>query len=245
MRLDRFLANMGCGSRNEVKQMLRSGKVTVNGESVRDGARHIVPRQDRVVCLDRVIQYREYIYLMLNKPAGVISATEDMRDRTVLDLVDGKYHNKGLFPVGRLDKDTEGLLILTNDGDLGHRLLAPKKHVSKRYYAGIAGEVGTREIEAFQTGIVLEDGYQTLPARLELLNSGDFAGMGVSEVIVEIYEGKFHQIKRMMQALGKQVIYLKRISMGGLALDPALKPGEYRELSEGEIDRLSGAMLHS
>lgn len=231
---------MGCGSRNEVKQMLRSGKVTVNGESVRDGARHIAPQQDRVACRNELIRYQEFIYLMLNKPAGVVSATEDMRDRTVLDLVDGKYHNKGLFPVGRLDKDTEGLLVLTNDGDLGHRLLAPKKHVAKRYYASITGEVGTREIEAFQAGIVLEDGYQTLPARLEILDSGDFAGMGMSEVIVEIYEGKFHQIKRMMQALGKQVTYLKRISMGDLTLDPALGLGEYRELSEEEIDLLIG-----
>lgn len=245
MRLDRFLANMGCGSRNEVKRMLRSGKVTVNGESVRDGARHIVPQQDRVVCRDQVIDYREFIYLMLNKPAGVVSATEDTRDRTVLDLVDGKYHNKGLFPVGRLDKDTEGLLILTNDGDLGHRLLAPKKHVAKRYYASVAGEVGNRDIEAFQAGIVLDDGYRTMPAQLEVLDSGEFSGMGISEVIIQIYEGKFHQIKRMMEALGKQVTYLKRIAMGDLVLDPGLRPGEYRELSEGEMDLLIGSVQRS
>lgn len=241
MRLDRFLANMGCGSRKEVKHLLRSGKVNVNGECVRDGARHIVPRKDNVWCLDEMIRYREYIYLMLNKPAGVISATEDMRDRTVLDLVDGKYHNKGLFPVGRLDKDTEGLLILTNDGELSHRLLAPKKHVTKRYYASVAGEVGVADVKAFESGIVLDDGYQTMPARLEILDSGEFAGMGMSEVIIELHEGKFHQIKRMMQALGKQVTYLKRISMGGLMLDPGLKPGEYRELTEAEIDLLAGA----
>lgn len=237
MRLDRFLANMGCGSRNEVKQLLRSGKVSVNGERIKDGSRHIVPQQDRIVCLDQWIRYREFIYLMLNKPAGVVSATEDSRERTVLDLVDGKYHNKGLYPVGRLDKDTEGLLILTNDGDLGHRLLAPKKHVSKRYYAKVAGEVGIPEMEAFQTGIVLEDGYRTMPARLEVLNSA-FGPEGISEVIIEIYEGKFHQIKRMMQALGKQVNYLKRITMGNLTLDPTLTPGEYREISEDEIDML-------
>jgi 16S rRNA pseudouridine516 synthase len=231
---------MGCGSRNEVKQILRSGKVTVNGECIRDGARHIVPQQDRVACKDELIRYREFIYLMLNKPAGVVSATEDIRDRTVLDLVDEKYHNKGLFPVGRLDKDTEGLLILTNDGDLGHRLLAPKKHVAKRYYASIEGEVGAADVEAFRIGIILDDGYQTMPAQLDILDSGEFSGMGMSEVIVEICEGKFHQIKRMMQALGKQVTYLKRISMGDLTLDPSLKLGEYRELTEAEIDLLIG-----
>jgi 16S rRNA pseudouridine516 synthase len=232
---------MGCGSRNEVKQLLRSGKVTVNGECIRDGARHIVPQQDKVICGSEWIRYREFIYLMLNKPAGVVSATEDMRDRTVLDLVDEKYHNKGLFPVGRLDKDTEGLLILTNDGDLGHRLLAPKKHVAKRYYASINGEAGVVDVEAFRNGIVLDDGYQTMPSKLEILDSGELAGMGISEVIIEIHEGKFHQIKRMMQALGKQVTYLKRIAMGNLMLDPSLKPGEYRELTEAEIDILANA----
>jgi 16S rRNA pseudouridine516 synthase len=241
MRLDRFLANMGCGSRNQVKLMLRSGKITLNGAIIKNGTRHIIPWQDQVVCLGELIDYREFIYLMLNKPAGIISAAKDLKERTVLDLIADKYHNQGLFPVGRLDKDTEGLLILTNDGVLGHRLLAPKKHVAKRYYAKIAGTVGTKEIEAFRDGIVLDDGYRTMPAQLETINSDDFARAGASEVIIEIYEGKFHQIKRMMQALGKQVIYLKRIAMGDLALDPALGPGEYRELSEPEIRLLAGS----
>jgi len=246
LRVDRFLANMGCGSRNEVKRMLHSGKVVVNGVIVKDETRRITPQSDQVVCLGELIPYREFIYLMLNKPAGVVSATEDLQEHTVLDLVADKYRNLGLFPVGRLDKDTEGLLILTNNGDLGHRLLAPKKHVPKRYYAQIAGKVGDEDIAAFQAGVVLEDGYRTMPAKLEIIGSSGLAGMqseadAQSEIVIEIHEGKFHQIKRMMQALGKQVIYLKRIAMGDLTLDPALSPGEYRELSEQEIKRLAGS----
>lgn len=171
LRLDRFLANMGCGSRSEVKKIIHSGKVTVNGELVKDESKYIIPEQDQVIVAGQEIQYREFIYLMLNKPAGVVSATEDTRERTVLDLLDQGYRNKGLFPVGRLDKDTEGLLILTNDGDLGHRLLAPKKHVPKRYWAKVAGEVNANDISAFQNGITLDDGYRTLPAKLEILDS--------------------------------------------------------------------------
>lgn len=244
LRLDRFLANMGCGSRNEVKRMLHSGKVAVNGVIVTDETRHITPQVDRVRCAGELIPYREFIYLMLNKPAGVISATEDIQERTVLDLVAEQYRNRGLFPVGRLDKDSEGLLILTNNGSLGHRLLAPQKHIVKRYFAQIAGKVGDEDIAAFQGGVVLGDGYRTMPAQLELIG---FSGLTdvqseaevQSDVVIEIHEGKFHQIKRMMQALGKQVIYLKRIAMGALTLDPALSPGEYRELSEQEIKLLA------
>ncbi len=228
------MANMGYGSRNQVKLMLRSGKITVNGEIAKDGARHIIPRQDQVACLGEVIDYREFIYLMLNKPAGVISATDDLKERTVLDLINAKYCLKGLFPVGRLDKDTEGLLILTNDGVLGHRLLAPRKHVAKRYFAKIDSAVGAEDIEAFRDGIVLDDGYRTMPARLDIIKP-----VIPVEVFIEIYEGKYHQIKRMIQALGKEVIYLKRIAMGNLELDPELKPGEYRELSEVELINLS------
>lgn len=234
MRLDRYLANMGCGSRTEVKRMIRSGKVTVNDRSIRDESFQINPGSDLIVCWGREVAYREHIYLMLNKPAGVVSATEDLKEKTVLDLIDPKYHNKGIFPVGRLDKDTEGLLILTNNGELGHKLLSPKKKVPKRYYAKVTGTIGPEDIEAFDKGIVLDDGYRTMPAELRLLQAGD-----PNEVLVVIEEGKYHQIKRMFQALGKRVVYLKRLAMGELILDPNLEKGAYRELTEEEIAILS------
>jgi 16S rRNA pseudouridine516 synthase len=240
MRLDRFLANQAWGSRSEVRGLSRSGNVTVNGRVIQDEARHIDPAEDRVVCLGRDVLYREFIYIMLHKPAGVVSATEDLSERTVLDLIDPKYRNKKLFPVGRLDKDTEGLLILTNHGALGHQLLAPKKHVPKQYYAKVEGLVSEADQEAFRAGILLEDGYRTLPAELEIIHGGDcfdgeFSAGTYSEVIAVIHEGKYHQIKRMFGALGKRVLYLKRIAMGELRLDPSLQPGEYRELTDSEI----------
>lgn len=236
MRLDRYLANMGCGSRTEVKRLIRSGNVTVNAQPVKDESFQIDPGVDLVVCWGREVVYREYIYLMLNKPAGVVSATEDLKEKTVLDLIDPKYHNKGLFPVGRLDKDTEGLLILTNNGELGHKLLSPKKKVPKHYYARVTGIIGPEDFEAFRKGILLDDGYRTMPAELKLLHAGD-----PNEVIVVIQEGKYHQIKRMFQALGKRVVYLKRLAMGELTLDPNLKSGAYRELTDEEIGILSRA----
>lgn len=236
MRLDRYLANMGCGSRTEVRRMIRSGNVIVNEQSVKDESFQINPGIDLIVCWGSEIAYREHIYLMLNKPAGVVSATEDLKERTVLDLIDSKYHNKGIFPVGRLDKDTEGLLILTNNGELGHRLLSPKKKVSKRYYAKVSGTIVPEDYESFMNGIVLDDGYRTMPAQLQLLKTG-----ALNEVLVQIQEGKYHQIKRMFQALGKQVVYLKRLAMGELILDPNLKEGAYRELTEAEIGILSKA----
>ncbi|HBE76681.1 MAG TPA: 16S rRNA pseudouridine(516) synthase [Firmicutes bacterium] len=230
LRLDRYLANMGCGSRSAVKKLLRAGQVTVNDQIIRDDGYRVAELQDKVTCWGEVIRYREFIYLMLNKPAGVISATDDDRERTVLDLLDPKYRNKGIFPVGRLDKDTEGLLVLTNNGELGHQLLTPRKHVPKYYLARVTGAVGPDDFAAFRDGVLLDDGYRTLPAELELLQSGE-----LSEVRVIIHEGKFHQIKRMFQALDKKVVYLKRIAMGELCLDPALELGEYRELSDEEI----------
>lgn len=230
MRLDRFLSNMGCGSRNEVKKLIRSGNVTVNNHIIKDDAAQITPDLDQVTCLGESVRYRQFIYLMLNKPVGVLSATEDSAERTVLDLIDRKYHNKGVFPVGRLDKDTEGLLILTNDGELGHKLLSPKKHVPKRYYAQVEGEITPEDQQAFREGIQLEPDFRTLPAELEIMKVG-----GISEVMVVIHEGKFHQIKRMFLALGKRVVYLKRMAMGNLQLDPGLDFGEYRELTGEEI----------
>ena len=236
MRLDRYLANMGCGSRTEVRRMVRSGNVNVNGQSIRDESYQINPGVDIIICWGSEVVYREHIYLMLNKPAGVISATEDLKEQTVLDLLDPKYHNKGIFPVGRLDKDTEGLLILTNNGELGHKLLSPKKKVPKRYYAQVAGKIGPEDVESFHNGIVLDDGYRTMPAELKLLQVGD-----PNEVLVIIREGKYHQIKRMFQALGKRAVYLKRLAMGELTLDPNLDNGAYRELTEEEVRILSEA----
>ncbi|NLY74670.1 MAG: rRNA pseudouridine synthase [Firmicutes bacterium] len=237
MRLDRYLANMGCGSRSEVKRLIRSGKVTVNERPVKDESFQINPGIDLVICWGTEVVYRDYIYLMLNKPAGVISATEDSRERTVLDLIDPKYRRHGIFPVGRLDKDTEGLLVLTNDGQLAHQLLSPKKKVPKRYFAKVSGIIGAEDIEAFHNGIILDDGYRTMPAELKILQTGE-----TNEVLVIIQEGKFHQIKRMFQALGKRVVYLKRLAMGELILDPNLKSGDYRELTEEEIEILSQAV---
>ncbi len=229
MRLDRYLANMGCGSRKEVKQLIRSGKVSVAGKLVKDEALPINAGVDEVNCDGVAVRYAQYIYLMLHKPAGVISATEDLRERTVLDLLPSKYLNKGLFPVGRLDKDTEGLLILTNHGELGHRLLAPKKHVPKRYFARIDGLVDAADQAAFRAGVEIGD-YLAQPALLTVIAPG-----AESLVQVVIHEGKFHQIKRMFEARGKRVIYLKRLAMGELELDPQLALGEFRELTEVEI----------
>ncbi len=233
MRLDRYLANMGCGTRSEVKQLLRAGKVMLNGKKVTDGAIAIQAGIDKIICQNQAVGYQEHFYLMLHKPAGVLSATEDQRQRTVLDLIDPKYLNKGLFPVGRLDKDTEGLLLLTNHGELGHRLLAPKKHVDKEYFVRVTGVLSESDQIAFQNGILLADDYQTMPATLKILSTIDPA-----EAVVVIKEGKFHQIKRMFQALDKEVIYLKRLRMGNLLLDPRLKSGEARELTAIEIESL-------
>jgi 16S rRNA pseudouridine516 synthase len=233
LRLDRWLANMGCGSRNQVKQLIKSGRVLLNASVTRDPGIQVAVGRDQVTVDGLVIVYRRYRYLMLHKPAGVVSATTDQRERTVLDLIDLKYRCKGLFPVGRLDKDTEGLLLLTNHGALAHRLLAPKSHVVKSYFVRVAGRVTAADQAAFQDGILLDDGYRTLPAGLQILSAG-----AVSEVHVALREGKFHQIKRMFSAGGKPVIYLKRLAMGPLVLDERLGPGEYRELNAAEIAAL-------
>jgi 16S rRNA pseudouridine516 synthase len=235
--LDRWLANAGCGSRAEVKRMIKSGRVCLNGQTARDAKTQVAPERDRVTLDGKPIIYRRFLYLMLYKPPGVISATEDSRERTVLDLIDPQYRDKGLFPVGRLDKDTEGLLLLTNHGALGHRLLSPKKHVVKNYFARVAGRVTEADRLAFGRGIVLDDGYQTLSAELTIVTAAE-----ISEVRVALREGKFHQIKRMFRALDKEVVYLKRLAMGSLVLDGQLGLGEYRELTEAEIAALEGEL---
>lgn len=228
MRLDKFLTQAAELTRSEAKQRIKKGSVTVNGEIVKK-AEMKVSAEDKI-CLDgREIIYEQYRYLMLHKPAGVISATEDATDRTVLDLIaEGK---KGLFPVGRLDKDTEGLLLLTNDGALAHDLLSPKKHVDKKYFAILDGPVGKEEQELFSQGLDIGDEKKTLPAKLELTERPN-------EVFITVQEGRFHQVKRMAQAVDRNVTYLKRVSMGALVLDSNLKKGEYRPLSEQELARL-------
>ncbi|MCG3089461.1 pseudouridine synthase [Sporosarcina cyprini] len=233
MRLDKLLANMGYGSRKEVKQLLKKGAVKVNEVPVKDAASHVDPHQDVVSILGERVVYKEFIYLMMNKPPGVVSATEDFRDRTVVDLLDPEDRHFDPFPVGRLDKDTEGLLLLTNDGKLTHNLLSPKKEVPKTYYARIEGVVTEEDILLFAQGLTLEDGFETKPGILRILDSDS-----ISEIELTITEGKFHQVKRMFEAVGKRVIYLKRLSMGALKLDDELDLGEYRELTDEELSSI-------
>ncbi|MDN4493727.1 pseudouridine synthase [Ureibacillus aquaedulcis] len=231
MRLDKLLANMGYGTRKEVKQLLKQKGVTVDGEVVKDSSMHVNPDIQEVSVFGERVEYMEFIYLMMNKPPGVISATEDHVDKTVIDLLDPLAQHFKPFPVGRLDKDTEGLLLITNDGQLAHNLLSPKKHVPKTYYAKIDGEVTESDIEAFRQGVELDDGYVTKPGDLVILSSGP-----KSEIELTIQEGKFHQVKRMFESVGKKVTYLKRLSMGSLKLDEELNLGDYRELTEEELD---------
>ena len=236
MRLDKLLSNMGYGSRKEVKVLLKQKAVTVDGVAVKDSAMHVDPEKQNVSVFGERVEYIEFIYIMMNKPPGVISATEDKYDQTVIDLLDPYVQHFEPFPVGRLDKDTEGLLLITNDGNLAHNLLSPKKHVPKWYYAKIEGEVTQSDIEAFAQGVTLDDGYHTKPGELKILTSGE-----QSEIELMIQEGKFHQVKRMFEAVGKKVTYLKRLSMGPLQLDDELELGDYRELTEQELQSLMEA----
>lgn len=230
MRLDKLLANMGYGTRKEVKQLLKQKAVTVDGATVKDPSMHVDPAQQEIAVFDEKLEYKEFIYIMMNKPAGVLSATFDAFDETVIDLLDENTQRFKPFPVGRLDKDTEGLMFLTNDGELAHRLISPKKHVPKKYYAKVKGLVTDEDVKAFEQGVTLDDGYVTMPGKLEILKTDN-----ISDVYVTIFEGKFHQIKRMFEARNKKVVYLKRLSIGSLVLDEQLKLGEYRELTDEEI----------
>ncbi|AIS60672.1 pseudouridine synthase [Listeria ivanovii] len=227
MRLDKLLSHTGYGSRREVKPLLKSGSVTVNGTIQKDSKLQVNPEKDQITVHGNPVVYQEFVYFMLHKPQNVVSATEDNLSETVIDLLAQEDTLTNPFPVGRLDKDTEGLLIITNDGTLAHNLLSPKKHIDKTYYAKIEGNVTVADIEAFQTGITLDDGYTCKPAHLEIITP--------SEINVTIQEGKFHQVKRMFAATGKTVTYLKRISMGKLKLDEALRLGEYRSLTDEEL----------
>ncbi len=237
-RLDKFLVEMSVASRSTVKDMAKKGRITVNGEVVKASDVKIDENMDVVSVDGHVIAFSDMEYFMLNKPAGVITATLDKKAKTVLDLIDERTRND-LFPVGRLDKDTEGLLLITNDGDLAHRLLAPKKHVDKIYYADIDGIVTDEHVRRFAEGLTLLDGTQVMPGELTVLET-DMA-KNTSKIQLTIHEGKFHQVKRMFEAVGCSVTYLKRLSMGPLELDTALAPGEYRRLTDEEINMLKEA----
>lgn len=232
IRLDKYLADMGCGTRSGVKQAVKKGAVSVNDVPVKRPEEKIDTEADRVAFQGKTVSYSKYEYYMLNKPAGVVSATEDRRERTVIDLIEEKQR-KDLFPVGRLDKDTEGLLLITNDGEMAHRLLSPRKHVDKVYYARVKGNVTEEDVRLFAQGIDIGDEKPALPAELVILKNGE-----VSEIELTVREGRFHQVKRMFASVGKEVVYLKRLWMGPLVLDRNLKPGEYRKLTKEEIDRL-------
>ena len=226
IRLDKFLSDAGEGTRSQVKKKILAGTVCVNGEPVRKTDTKVDPENDHVTMEGRMISAApEYSCFLLNKPAGYISATEDKREKTVMDLVPSVP--KGMFPVGRLDKDTEGLLLITNDGAMAHRLLSPGKHVDKTYYARVKGRVTEDDIRQVSEGIDIGDETDTLPGKLEILNADD----DCSEIHLTIQEGRFHQVKRMMDALGKPVLYLKRIRMGSYTLPENLKPGEYLEIT--------------
>ena len=232
IRLDKYLADMSIGTRTEVKKLIRQGKVAVDGLIVKNPDIKVDTGTQNVTYNGIAVTYETYEYYMLNKPAGVISATSDKTEKTVLDLIDSKKR-KDLFPVGRLDKDTEGLLLITNDGELAHRLLSPKKHVDKLYYAKLEGTVGMEDIDAFAKGLDIGEGEYTKPAKLIVLKSDV-----ISEIELSIQEGKFHQVKRMFEAVGKKVIYLKRLEMGTLKLDEGLALGEYRPLTQKELEDL-------
>ena len=228
-RLDKIIASTGRYSRREVKTLVREGRVLVDGRIAAGPEDKCDPESARISVNGEELFYRAHTYVMLHKPAGVLSATEDGRGETVLDLLAPEYRKIGLFPVGRLDKDTEGLLLLTDDGTLAHDLLAPKKHVDKVYFVRVDGTLDEKDCAAFAAGMTLGDGLACLPARLEILSAG-----ARSEALVTIREGKFHQIKRMLAAREKPVVYLKRLSMGPLTLDETLPKGAYRLLTEEE-----------
>lgn len=231
IRLDKYLADMGLGTRTEVKKDIKKGRISVNQEIIKSPEYKIDIQTDVVLADGKEIAYEKMVYYMLNKPQGVVSATEDRRDRTVLELIQEKKR-KDLFPVGRLDKDTEGLLLITNDGELAHNLLAPKKHVDKKYFVRLKNALSEENRKHLEEGVDIGEDKLTMPSQVFLLNEEK------NEVEIIIREGKFHQIKRMFHAVENEVVFLKRLSMGSLVLDENLLPGEYRLLTPEEIVRL-------
>ena len=232
-RLDKLLASTGRWSRREAKTLIKEGRVLVDGLPVKGSEQRADPGLCQILVDGADLGWRAFTYVMLHKPAGVLSATEDGRQQTVLDLLPEELQRRNLFPVGRLDKDTEGLLLLTDDGELAHRLLAPKNHVQKVYYARMDRPLGEEDRAAFAAGIVLADGQACMPSGLTVLGDG-------TEVIVTLHEGKFHQIKRMIASRGATVRYLKRVSMGPLELDQGLAKGEFRFLTGEEVAKIGG-----
>ena len=235
MRLDKFLVACAVGSRTEVKNMLKAGRVTVNGKKEKSAKLQIDEKRDEIRFDGQVLEYEEFVYYMMNKPKGVISATEDPKHRTVLDLLDDIAQSKEVFPVGRLDIDTHGLLLLTNDGKLAHALLSPKRHVDKTYLAQVKGIMAQEDVEIFADGIPLKD-FTCQPAKLEILSTD--AEKNQSQIRVTIAEGKFHQVKRMVAYCGKEVVDLQRLTMGTLVLDENLQRGEWRRLTKEELEVL-------
>lgn len=234
IRLDKLLANMGKGSRSEMKKAILQGAVTVDGQVLRCAAVTVDPEQQRVALRGEQITFQRHWYLMMNKPAGVLSASRDRSAKTVMDLLDERWNGIELFVAGRLDRDTEGLLLLTNDGAFAHNLLSPKKHVDKTYHARVAGRITRAELDCLEHGITLEPGFTTLPARAALLR----AGTETSDVELTIREGKFHQVKRMFAAVGHPVSDLRRVAMGQLQLPSDLLPGQARELSLQQLEQI-------
>lgn len=235
IRLDKFLAEMNQGSRSQIKEAAKRGRVRVNGEPEKRTDRKIDLDKDTVTVDGIPVAYMEWEYYMLNKPQGVVSATEDNLHQTVIGLIKDAAR-KDLFPVGRLDIDTEGLLLITNDGELAHRLLSPNRHVDKQYYAKIEGRLPADAGKQMAEGMALKDGTEVKPAKLDILGRGESSEY--TEILLTIQEGKFHQVKRMFEMLGCRVVFLKRLSMGSLKLDERLQPGEYRKLTEKELEML-------
>ena len=235
IRLDKFLSEMSGWTRSEVKKIVRTGSVTVDGNEVKKPETKIDEKLSIVRVDGRQIKYNKYEYYMLNKPKGFVSATTDREHKTVVDIISSSEKND-LFPVGRLDIDTEGLLLITNDGELAHRLLSPKNHVEKTYYVEVSGILDDADVDAVEKGLDIGEEKNTIPAKMEILKT-DIQN-NISSCYLTIHEGKFHQVKRMMKNLGKTVTYLKRVSMGSLILDSKLKKGNYRKLTEQEIIEL-------
>ena len=231
MRIDKFLSVTGTATRTEAKKAIRAKAVTVNGRAATSPDMHIDPNSDEITFFGSKIIYREHTYIMMNKPDGVVSATEDGKDKTVIDLLPQSIQSDKLFPCGRLDKNTLGLMLITDNGDLAHELLSPKSHVTKSYRFKAAEPISKENADRFEKGVTLADGYVTMPAKIELFGNGD-------EGIITLKEGKYHQIKRMLGALNNKIIYLERITFGPLKLDESLTRGEWRFLTDEEIEEL-------
>ena len=234
MRLDKFISTTTTLSRAEAKKVIKKG-ILINDKLIKTPDYKIDEFKDQVIVNGNRLVYQKYVYIIMNKPKDTVSATEDAIERTVVDILRDEDRIYKVFPVGRLDKDTEGLMLLTNDGELAHKLISPKKDVEKKYYVEVSGELKNEHLKIIKEGVILEDGYRCRPARLEILHSSE----GNSKANIFITEGKFHQVKRMMKSLGATVTYLKRLSIGSLKLDENLKLGEYRYLTDDELNKLT------